>query len=117
LPVPRSAVWCIPMCGRYSANFTFREIRLRWKINSADDAPLFVPRFNIAPSQQVPAIISCNGTREVRHMQWGLVPEWTKDPDIGSLMINARAETLTGKASFKELVVLVRVLRHVQAEK
>jgi putative SOS response-associated peptidase YedK len=99
------------MCGRFSATFTFREIRLRWNIDvdgdfsvADDDFSLVVPRFNIAPSQSVAVITNDHGTRGVKQMQWGLVPAWAKDPAIGNQMINARAETLTDRASFKDLV-------------
>jgi putative SOS response-associated peptidase YedK len=72
------------MCGRFFATSTFREIRLRWNIRGDDDCPLFAPRFNIAPSQQVPVIVSDDGTRDIKRMQWGLVPAWAKDPCIGT---------------------------------
>jgi putative SOS response-associated peptidase YedK len=43
-------------------------------------------------------------------MRWGLVPWWAKDQSIGNKLINARAETLTEKASFKRLLGLRRCL-------
>jgi len=63
-----------------------------------------VPRFNIAPSQQVPVIVSADGALDAKGMQWGLVPWWAKDQAIGNRMINARAETLIEKGAFKNLV-------------
>lgn len=98
------------MCGRFSATFTFREIRLRWKVDGDNESPLFGRRFNIAPSQDVAVIVSENATRDLKQMQWGLVPSWAKDPAIGNQMINARAETLTSRASFKDLVDTRRCL-------
>jgi hypothetical protein len=90
------------MCGRFGATFTFREIMVRWNLQR--DFPLYVPRFNIAPSQQVPVIVRTHQASDAKPMQWGLVPWWAKDPAIGNRMINARAETLTGKGAFKNLV-------------
>jgi putative SOS response-associated peptidase YedK len=53
------------------------------------------PRYNIAPSQDVPAVVQNRetGAREFRPFRWGLVPYWAKDPAIGNGMINARSET------------------------
>ena len=72
--------------------------------------PLYVPRFNIAPSQQAPVIVSADGAPDARGTQWGLVPWWAKDQAIGNRMINARAETLTEKGAFKNLVDTRRCL-------
>jgi putative SOS response-associated peptidase YedK len=90
------------MCGRFGATFTFREIIVRWNLQR--DIPMYAPRFNIAPSQQVPVIVSTDSAPDAKGMQWGLVPWWAKDPAIGNRMINARAETLTEKGAFKNLV-------------
>jgi putative SOS response-associated peptidase YedK len=81
---------------------------VRWNLQR--DFPLYVPRFNIAPSQQVPVIVRTNQASDAKPMQWGLVPWWAKDPAIGNRMINARAETLTGKGAFKNLVESRRCL-------
>jgi putative SOS response-associated peptidase YedK len=75
---------------------------VRWNLQR--DFPLYVPRFNIAPSQQVPVIVSTDNAPDAKSMQWGLVPWWAKEEAIGNRMINARAETLTEKGAFKNLV-------------
>jgi putative SOS response-associated peptidase YedK len=75
---------------------------VRWNLQR--DFLLYVPRFNIAPSQQVPVIVSTNQAPDAKGMQWGLVPWWAKDQAIGNRMINARAETLIEKGAFKSLV-------------
>jgi putative SOS response-associated peptidase YedK len=91
------------MCGRYGfAPGKFREIKLRFNI--AGDLPLFTPRYNIAPSQPAPVIANVDGVNLVEMFRWGLVPSWAKDPSIGNRMINARAETLAEKPSFKRLI-------------
>ena len=75
---------------------------VRWNLQR--DLPLYAPRFNIAPSQQLPVIVSADGAPDAERMQWGLVPWWAKDQTIGNRMINARAETLTEKGAVKNLV-------------
>ena len=59
------------------------------------------PSFNVAPTDPV-AVVLNSGTRRLVSMRWGLVPYWATDPKIASKLINARAETLTTKAAFKE---------------
>jgi len=60
------------------------------------------PRYNISPSQQVVAIRqSTAGELELASFRWGLVPFWAKDASIGNHMINARAETVAEKPSFR----------------
>jgi putative SOS response-associated peptidase YedK len=58
------------------------------------------PRYNIAPTQPVP-VIPNDDEQQVKLFRWGLIPFWAKDPTIGNRMINARAETLAQKPSFK----------------
>ena len=57
-------------------------------------------RYNIAPGQDV-ALVTNDGRGEVQYFRWGLVPSWARDPKIGNRMINARAETLAEKPSFR----------------
>jgi len=60
------------------------------------------PRYNIAPTQYVAAIRDNNEQqRELVMLRWGLVPFWAKDPAIGNRMINARAETVAEKPSYR----------------
>jgi len=62
----------------------------------------FGKHYNIAPTQQAPVVVARDGKhRKVSLMTWGLVPHWAKEPSIGNHMINARAETLAGKPSFR----------------
>jgi len=60
------------MCGRFTATFEFREIRICWNLQR--DLPIFTPRYNIAPSQEVPVIVRNEGRNEINAMRWGLVP-------------------------------------------
>jgi putative SOS response-associated peptidase YedK len=97
------------MCGRY--DYTpgeFREIRIRWSLDT--DLPLFKPCYNIAPGKDVPVIVREGEHNRLKLMRWGLVPSWAKDRPIGNRMINARAETLAEKPSFKQLLSSRRCL-------
>ena len=60
------------------------------------------PRYNIAPTQFIVAIRNNEESgRELTMFRWGLIPSWAKDPSIGNRMINARAETVAEKPSFR----------------
>jgi putative SOS response-associated peptidase YedK len=95
------------MCGRFTATFSFRDIKVRWNLQGDLS---FEPRYNIAPSQSAPVIVKTERGNEAKLMKWGLVPSWASDPSIGNRMINARAETLLEKPSFKRLVSQRRCL-------
>ncbi|MCA9067573.1 MAG: SOS response-associated peptidase, partial [Planctomycetaceae bacterium] len=62
-----------------------------------------IPRYNIAPTQDIAVVRLDQGHkhRELSLLRWGLIPSWAKDPKIGNRMINARAETLAEKPSFR----------------
>jgi putative SOS response-associated peptidase YedK len=87
------------MCGRYSLHHRSELIVKRFDVQSV----LFEhePRYNIAPGQSIPVILSREGNT-LFGFKWGLVPGWANDPSIGNRMINARAETMTQRASFRE---------------
>jgi putative SOS response-associated peptidase YedK len=95
------------MCGRY----TLRSHRNFYGV-AASQLALLSPRYNIAPSQDVPVIIQVDkDLREMVMLQWGLVPSWSKDADKdGGGLINARAETLEQKPSFAESFLRRRCL-------
>ena len=78
------------MCGRFTASFEFREIKLLFNLQR--DIPLLIRRYNIAPSQEVPVIVQNEGVNELKPMKWGLVQSWAPDPSIGNNMINARRD-------------------------
>jgi putative SOS response-associated peptidase YedK len=60
------------------------------------------PRYNIAPTQSVPVVLLENGQAVCKMLRWGLVPFWAKDQAVGNKLINARAETVAVKNSFRE---------------
>ncbi len=91
------------MCGRFTLHHTREEIEKRF---AAELVPNVIaeaePRYNIAPTQTVLAVTEVRGgARLLDGFHWGLIPSWAKDPGIGSKMINARAETLAEKPSFR----------------
>jgi putative SOS response-associated peptidase YedK len=96
------------MCGRFGASFQYHDINVVW--NLYGDFSSFFPRYNIAPSQDVPVIVRNEERNDLRPMRWGLVPSWAQDRSIGQRMINARSETLLEKPSFKNLVSTRRCL-------
>ena len=88
------------MCGRFSQTATPSQIAQQFAVT---DPPLFTPRYNIAPSQSVGAIRlePDTSTRKLVMLRWGLIPSWAKDPKIGFQCINAKAETVVEKPSFR----------------
>jgi len=88
------------MCGRFSLGATIRVGQL-FDLPNWPETP---PRYNIAPSQEVPAVIQNKetGGREFRPFRWGLVPSWAKGPAMGNRMINARSETAATKPVFRK---------------
>ena len=83
------------MCGRITLR-TLEGRRLEWV---ATRIGTIVPRYNIAPSQDVLTILPDGERREVRSIRWGLIPWWSKE---AKGLINARVETIDTKPSFKE---------------
>jgi putative SOS response-associated peptidase YedK len=89
------------MCGRFVITSPPAALR---QIFGYLEQPNFPPRHNVAPTQPIPVVIIENGTRHFRLMRWGLLPAWLKDPRGFSLLINARAETVTEKPAFKNAI-------------
>jgi len=81
------------MCGR----FTLRSVdRIRIALANRVQLDQVVPRYNIAPTQPV---ITLTQSDQAEELVWGLIPYWSKEP---APIINARAETLEDRASFRE---------------
>jgi putative SOS response-associated peptidase YedK len=88
------------VCGRYAFFSPAEAVRRTFAL---DAVPELEPRYNIAPTQDVPAVrAGPEGRREFAMLHWGLVPKWAKERAIGNRMINARAETLAEKPSFRD---------------
>lgn len=88
------------MCGRFSLNQTGEELAEAFQLSTT---PYVESRFNIAPTQPVATITATldNPEPQFHLLQWGLIPSWAKDPTIGNRLINARAETVAEKPSFR----------------
>jgi putative SOS response-associated peptidase YedK len=86
------------MCGRFTLTIdpTHLQEAFPWAVIPDD----LTPRYNVAPSQPV-AVIPNTGDNTLSLYKWGLIPSWSKDPTIGDRMINARAESLAEKPSFR----------------
>mgnify|MGYP000262172299 CR=1 FL=1 len=87
------------MCGRYSLTTPIEGVR---ELFGIDALPNLAARYNIAPTQPVVVIRKGDARpRELTHMRWGLVPAWAKEMASGPLLINARADTVAEKPSFR----------------
>ncbi|MED1203354.1 SOS response-associated peptidase [Heyndrickxia acidicola] len=91
------------MCGRFTLHASPEELLEYFNILSMDDLELSY-RYNIAPGQDILSIVQGKEGNRVGLLKWGLVPSWAKDSKIGYNMINARAESIHEKPSFKRLI-------------
>lgn len=93
------------MCGRFTSKASGREIEKEFALeigSSKANGALNAARYNIAPTQMIAAVRQSSERREIAPLKWGLIPSWAKDDSIGSKLINARAETISEKPSFRE---------------
>ncbi len=86
------------MCGRFSLTVGDRDIEDEFKVKIGFDRH---PRYNIAPTQEVLVLLDDGTERRIETFRWGLIPHWAPDPKIGNKLINARAETIFEKPSFR----------------
>ena len=86
------------MCGRFTLTIDVADLQDAFPQFSFPSQ--YTPHYNIAPTQPV-LVIPNDGKSAADFFIWGLVPSWAKDPTIGARLINARAETLTEKPSFR----------------
>lgn len=111
------------MCGRYTlksdpqqivAEYDLTAVALRDGLISPLSSPVekvenlvreaLRENFNVAPTTYIPAIVLRDDVRTMATFSWGLVPSWSKDPAIGTRMINARVETITEKPSYRSAI-------------
>ncbi|GAA4090495.1 SOS response-associated peptidase [Actinomadura miaoliensis] len=119
------------MCGRYATARARQELLDQFQVQFDATEQNLQPDYNVAPTKQVPAVLTraakdaakdaANGAagdvpnerhavRQLRTLRWGLVPSWAKDLSIGNRMINARAETVHEKPSFRRAFARRRCL-------
>jgi putative SOS response-associated peptidase YedK len=96
------------VCGRFTnTQSKSDEIQQRLAVKLGIEPPegdRGYERFNIAPTQEVLAVVEDHGGRRMELLCWGLVPRWAKDVKVGYRMINARAETLGERPAYRGLV-------------
>lgn len=92
------------MCGRFALKQSPDEVRALYEYLAGAPGADFPPRYNIAPTQPIVTVRRAHGERRFALVRWGLVPGWVKDPASFSLLINARAETVAEKPSFRAAI-------------
>ncbi|NID06825.1 SOS response-associated peptidase [Luteibacter jiangsuensis] len=96
------------MCGRYATfgpvtvSRQAREALEEMELDIISEINQREPQYNIAPTQKAPVVVHGEGGYHVRAYRWGLVPHWSKDLKFGAKTINARADTVATKPSFRE---------------
>ncbi len=96
------------MCGRFVLITDLSAIARDFNISEISIS--FEPSRNVSPGRPIPAIVGAGGGKLLKSFLWGLVPFWAKDPSIGARLINARAETVAQKPSFKQAFARRRCL-------
>jgi putative SOS response-associated peptidase YedK len=89
------------MCGRFTLTAAVDQLIDRFDVEFFLQEEEYLPSYNVAPSQSVLAVINNGSHNKMGFLRWGLIPPWAKDMSIGFKMINARAETLSEKPSFR----------------
>jgi putative SOS response-associated peptidase YedK len=97
------------MCGRFTNAITWRELVELYRLPEQPEVEL-TPRYNVAPSQDIPVCRLGEAGREIAMARWGLIPFWAKDERFGHKTINARAETVDQKPSFRNAFARRRCL-------
>ncbi len=95
------------MCGRFA--FAASEDENQRAFPGFEFPKDMPKRYNIAPGQPIIALAN-NAHKQAVAFKWGLIPSWSKDPKIGNKLINARAETLSEKPSFRNALKRRRCL-------
>jgi len=110
------------MCGRYASTRNPATLAVEFDAVDGTDGAAPGARYNVAPTTPVFSVVTRHPrdpqgvpdqdrtVRSIRVMRWGLVPHWTKDPGVGSRLINARAETAASKPAFRDAVARRRCL-------
>ncbi|MDW8313723.1 MAG: SOS response-associated peptidase [Rhodovarius sp.] len=98
------------MCGRYFLQREPAELARHFAV--AGPLPNYAPSWNIAPTQAAPVLRRHpqTGARHLDLLSWGLVPHWAKDASGAARLINARAESLAAKPSFRDAFARRRCL-------
>ena len=95
------------MCGRYRLAADLEDIQQRFEL--FDSELTYSLRYNIAPTQPVLAVTNDEG-KQAAYLRWGLIPSWAKSASAGNRLINARAETVAERPSFRTALASRRCL-------
>jgi putative SOS response-associated peptidase YedK len=87
------------MCGRFVEFSDTKKLKQYFSIDEVKCE--LVPDYNVAPSQEIAAIVRQNDSNVLGKLHWGLVPHWAKDISTGYKMINARVESVAAMPSFR----------------
>ena len=98
------------MCGRFTLTAEPGCVAETFGAEVSPALEGFRPRYNIAPTDEVPVVIAASGRRRAGPMRWGLVPHWADSPGIGARMINARSETVATRSAFCDSFLARRCL-------
>ncbi|SDJ52533.1 SOS response-associated peptidase [Salimicrobium halophilum] len=89
------------MCGRFTLIAELEDMRTEYGVDQIR-IDQWQNNYNVAPSQNIPAVIAGAEDRRMGYLRWGLIPPWAEDEKIGFKMINARSETVEEKKSFRK---------------
>ena len=95
------------MCGRYALYAENEDLIDAFSVLSDAGSAAIEPRYNIAPTQEVPVVVRDSGSprvdaRRLRMARWGLVPpQWPTPYRRGAPLINARAESIARQPLFR----------------
>jgi putative SOS response-associated peptidase YedK len=87
------------VCGRFTVKGDPAKVRKNFRLATI---PNLMPRYNVAPTQDISVVGLGKEGPSLIQMRWGLVPSWSKDPKAGAPLINARADTVAVKPAFRE---------------
>jgi len=87
------------MCGRFALFAYMRQLIEEFGLDE-EGAGEVTQRYNMAPSQRVLAVVNDGQTNRMETFKWGFIPHWAKD-ERPRYMINARAETVAEKPTFR----------------
>ena len=88
------------MCGRFTLQTPEEKIRQTFHLMATRQLGLS-PRYNIAPSEEIPIIRNTDSFPDLHLAKWGLVPHWSKEPATRYSTINARIETVADKPAYR----------------
>jgi putative SOS response-associated peptidase YedK len=107
------------MCGRYVSTKTTADLLEEFDALDETEGAATEPDYNVAPTSTVRIVVDrvprgapkdATPVRQLRLARWGLVPSWAADPSVGNRMINARAESMSGKSAFTRAFAARRCL-------